>query len=108
MAAQIWRSWLARQGIFNKVGDMELFELKAVWNEVLDGLEREARVAWLVFFDARLVSLQDDVLTLDFLDRNKLAAGHDFESHISELQLTALRSAIAVVTGKNLEIALAK
>ncbi|MDA0273934.1 MAG: hypothetical protein O2902_01175 [Actinobacteria bacterium] len=83
---------------------MELIELKAVWNDVLDELEREARVAWLVFFDARLVSLQDDLLTLDFLDRNKLAAGHDFESHISELQLTALSSAITAITGKNLEI----
>lgn len=83
---------------------MELIELKAVWNDVLDELEREARVAWLVFFDARLVSLQDDLLTLDFLDRNKLAAGHDFESHISESQLTALRSAITAITGKNLEI----
>ena len=83
---------------------MELFELKAVWNEVLDELEREARVAWLVFFGARLVSLQDDLLALDFLDRNKLAAGHDFESHISELQLTALRSAITAITGKTLEI----
>ena len=83
---------------------MELIELKAVCNDVLDELEREALVAWLVFFDARLVSLQDDLLTLDFLDRNKLAAGHDFESHISELQLTALRSAITAITGKTLEI----
>jgi len=87
---------------------MELAELKQAWNDVLDVLERENRVAWLVFFDARLVSLNQNVLTLDFLDRNKLAANHDFESHISQNQLNALKAAIHQITDKNLEISVAK
>jgi glycerol dehydrogenase-like iron-containing ADH family enzyme len=86
---------------------MELAELKQAWNDVLDVLEREHRVAWLVFFDARLVSITENVLTLDFLDRNKLAANHDFESHISASQLAALQAAIHRITGKNLEISIA-
>jgi glycerol dehydrogenase-like iron-containing ADH family enzyme len=87
---------------------MELAELKQAWNDVLDVLERENRVAWLVFFDARLVKLIENTLTLDFLDRNKLAANHDFESHISQDQLHALKAAIHSITGKNLEISIAK
>lgn len=87
---------------------MELTELKQHWNEILDELERTNRVAWLVFFDARLVSLIDSTLTIDFLDRNKLAAGHDFESHISPAQLEALQQAISEILGITLSIAVAK
>lgn len=87
---------------------MELSELKQHWNEILDELERTNRVAWLVFFDARLVSLIDSTLTIDFLDRNKLAAGHDFESHISPAQLAALQQAISEILGITLSIAVAK
>jgi hypothetical protein len=87
---------------------MELTDLKQAWNDVLDVLERENRVAWLVFFDARLVSLGADVLTLDFMDRNKLAANHDFESHISKDQLNALKAAVYQITHKDLEISIAK
>lgn len=84
---------------------MELVGLKQVWNQVLDELERTNRVAWLVFFDARLVRLESNVLTLDFLDRTKLAAGHDFESHISAAQVAALTDAIALITGQALQVA---
>jgi hypothetical protein len=87
---------------------MELVELKQSWNEILDELERSNRVAWLVFFDARLVSLTGSVLTIDFLDRNKLAAGHDFESHISANQLTALQQAISTILKVDLSIEVAK
>lgn len=83
---------------------MDLVELKQQWNDVLDLLERTNRIAWLVFFDARLVSIQEQTLVLDFLDRNKLAAGHDFESHISTAQLAVLKQAIAEVTGNSLQV----
>ena len=86
---------------------MELFEMKQSWNEILDELERSNRVAWLVFFDARLVSLTGSVLTIDFLDRNKLAAGHDFESHISANQLAALQQAISKILKLDLSIKVA-
>lgn len=87
---------------------MELADLKQRWNEILDELERSNRVAWLVFFDARLVSLTCSVLTIDFLDRNKLAAGHDFESHISANQLAALQQAISKILTVELSIEVAK
>ena len=45
---------------------MELSELKSQWNEVLFALESRNRVAWLTFFDARLASLDDSNLKLDF------------------------------------------
>jgi hypothetical protein len=35
---------------------MQLAELKNRWNEVLDLLLLEDRIAWIAFFDARLVS----------------------------------------------------
>lgn len=85
---------------------MDLADLKRQWNEVLDELERTNRVAWLVFFDARLVQLRDNALAIDFRDRSKLAAGHDFESHISPSHLASLREAILIITGENLEITL--
>ena len=51
---------------------MELLELKSVWNDVLDELEATNRIAWLAFFDARLVSLEEKVLTLDSIKPIKL------------------------------------
>ena len=87
---------------------MDLVELKQHWNDVLDLLERNNRIAWLVFFDARLVSIADQILVLDFLDRNKFAAGHDFESHISPAQLEILAQAIFEVTGESLQIKINK
>ncbi len=83
---------------------MDLSELKASWNDVLDELEKTNRVAWLIFFDARLVSLNGNKLTLDFLDRTKLAANHDFASHISSAQLNALSDAILNVLDLELDI----
>lgn len=83
---------------------MDLSGLKANWNDVLDELEKTNRVAWLIFFDARLVSLIGDKLTIDFLDRTKLAANHDFASHISSTQLSALTGAILTVLNLELEI----
>ena len=50
---------------------MELAEIKSRWNDVLDLLERENRVAWLAFFDARLVSFNNNQLKLSFIDAEK-------------------------------------
>jgi hypothetical protein len=83
---------------------MDLTELKANWNQVLDELERANRVSWLIFFDARLVSLEGNKLTIDFLDRTKLAANHDFASHISQPQLQALTTAIQTTLGIHLAV----
>lgn len=60
---------------------LDLASLKARWNEVLDSLERLDRVAWIAYFDGRLVSYEDGVLSLDFSDPNKFSGGHDY-SHV--------------------------
>ena len=57
---------------------LDLAGIKARWNDVLDELESIDRVAWLAYFDGRLVSFQDGVLTLDFADPNKFSGGHDY------------------------------
>ena len=46
---------------------MDLDQIKSSWNEVLDSLLDQDRVAWIAFFDARLVSFENNELTLDFL-----------------------------------------
>lgn len=78
---------------------MELLELKRVWNDVLDELEATNRIAWLAFFDARLASLEDTVLTLDFSDATKFHEGHDLKSVSSTQGHAALIAAIKKITG---------
>ncbi|MEY3374627.1 MAG: hypothetical protein RIT18_1258 [Actinomycetota bacterium] len=56
--------------------DLQCF--KDRWNEVLDLLERENRIAWLAFFDARLVSFDNNQLKLSFVDAEKLSGAHDY------------------------------
>jgi hypothetical protein len=59
---------------------MQLSEVKQRWNEVLDLLLIEDRITWLAFFDARLVSYENQKLTLDFADSQKFAGPHDFKA----------------------------
>jgi len=59
---------------------VELAEIRQQWNHVLDLLESRDRIAWLVFFDARLASLENNVLTLDFSDARKFASSHEYEA----------------------------
>jgi hypothetical protein len=56
----------------------DLQSIKTKWNEVLDSLERIDRVAWLAYFDGRLVSFESGRLTLDFSDANKFSGAHDY------------------------------
>jgi hypothetical protein len=58
--------------------DLTIADIRTRWNEVLDLLERENRIAWMAFFDGRLESFDNGRLTLDFSDPSKLATGHDF------------------------------
>ena len=83
---------------------MELNELKGRWNKVLDELEATDRIAWLVFFDARLANFENDVLTLDFSDASKFKDGHDLKSTVSENIHKALIAAIEKVTGLTLSL----
>ncbi|MBM3722665.1 MAG: hypothetical protein FJW49_05135 [Actinobacteria bacterium] len=83
---------------------ISLLDIKARWNEVLDSLERIDRVAWLAYFDGRLVSLESGCLTLDFSDANKFSGGHDygkvrherFRGSLEEVLLDIFGEAISV------------
>ena len=79
---------------------MQLSDLKNRWNEVLDLLLQEDRIAWLAFFDARLVSYQNNQLTLDFADSQKFAAPHDFKAARNPDHTKKLIAAIKQVFGE--------
>ena len=83
---------------------MNLSELKAKWNDVLDYLERRDRIVWIAYFDARLASLENGVLILQFIDAEKFAGAHDYSTKRSERMKTELVNAIQEVTGVKLSI----
>ena len=83
---------------------MRLQELKSNWNDILDLLERRDRVAWIAYFDARLVSLNENVLTLQFIDAEKLSGAHDYKATRNERIRGALETAIKEVTGYEIKI----
>jgi hypothetical protein len=58
---------------------MELSQIRSHWNQVLDALEAKNRIAWLAYFDARLSSFENGVLTLDFSDSRKFATSHEYQ-----------------------------
>jgi hypothetical protein len=82
----------------------ELGELRSRWNDVLDYVEKEDRVVWLAFFDARLASLEENVLTLDFSDSRKFGAAHEY-SESRERHKKILVNAIAHVANLDVTIA---
>ncbi len=82
----------------------ELSELRSRWNDVLDYVEKEDRVVWLAFFDARLASLEGNVLTLDFSDSRKFGAAHEY-SESRERHKKILIQAISHVASLDVTIA---
>ena len=78
---------------------LDLSALKSRWNEVLDLLERENRIAWLAFFDARLVSLDNNNLKLSFVDAEKLSGAHDYAYVRKDSHRAALEAAIKSIFG---------
>jgi hypothetical protein len=83
---------------------MLLIDLRNQWNAVLDDLEASDRIAWIAFFDGRLVSLENDLLTLDFSDAEKFADGHDYRD-VRIRKKSALEGSIAKVTGARITLA---
>ncbi len=61
------------------LGAMELSQIRSQWNQVLDALEAKNRIAWMAYFDARLSSYDNGVLTLDFSDSRKFATSHEYQ-----------------------------
>ena len=76
-----------------KLPVMELFEIRNRWNDVLDALLTQDRIAWLAFFDARLAGFDGKVLTLDFSDSRKLGASHEY----SQTRLKQHRLLVATI-----------
>jgi hypothetical protein len=83
---------------------MDLAQLKSKWNDILDFLERKDRVAWIAYFDARLASLDGNVLTLNFIDAEKLSGAHDYKATRNDRIRGALESAIKEVTGNEIRV----
>jgi hypothetical protein len=86
------------------VSSTELTQLKTEWNAVLDQVLAMNRIAWLAFFDARLVSLDGSKLTLAWQDSEKFGGQHDFQSVRNPEHTKLLLECIKSVTGLNLEI----
>ena len=82
---------------------MELDPIRDRWNDVLDTLESHNRIAWIAYFDARLISLSDGVLTLDFSDSRKFATSHEYSETRPNLK-AALVASIQEVLGLTVEI----
>jgi hypothetical protein len=83
---------------------MDLAQLKSKWNDILDFLERKDRVAWIAYFDARLASLDGNVLTLNFIDAEKLSGAHNYKATRNDRIRGALESAIKEVTGNEIRV----
>lgn len=84
--------------------EITLEEMKGSWNQVLDLLLEADRIAWLAFFDARLVSLSEQVLTINFSDTTKLGGDHNFSALRNPKHLALLKEAILETLGVEVEI----
>ena len=84
--------------------EFSLETLKASWNQVLDAVLEVDRVAWLLWFDARLVKLDGNVLEVSFADSEKFSGDHNFKSARKPEQTAKLVSAIFTITGMKLEV----
>jgi hypothetical protein len=82
---------------------MEIDQIRSRWNDVLDDLESHNRVAWIAYFDARLISIQDGTITLDFSDSRKFATSHEYSETRPNLK-AALIASIDQILGLKVEI----
>ena len=86
------------------MSSLDLKCFKDRWNEVLDALEQENRIAWLAFFDARLVSFDNNQLKLSFVDAEKLSGAHDYSYVRKDSHRAALESALKEIFGVTIAI----
>jgi len=76
------------------MSSLDLQSFKSRWNEVLDCLEQDNRIAWIAFFDARLVSFDNNQLKLSFVDAEKLSGAHDYSYVRKDSHRAALEKAV--------------
>lgn len=84
--------------------DLTIVEIKERWNDVLDIVLESDRIAWLAFFDARIVSVENGVITLNFSDPQKFSGDHNFSMARNPRHIALLQGAIVRVLGESLEI----
>jgi hypothetical protein len=82
---------------------MEIEQIRNQWNDVLDNLESHNRVAWIAYFDARLIGFENGILTLDFSDSRKFATSHEYSETRPNLK-AALVASIREVLGLTVDI----
>ena len=82
---------------------LSLPDLRKRWNEVLDHLESQDRIAWIAYFDARLAEFDGSNLLLDFSDARKFSGGHEYSPTREKLE-KYLISSIKFVLGLDVEI----
>ena len=82
---------------------LSLDELRQRWNDVLDLVEKQDRISWMAFFDARLAAFDGQLLTLDYSDSGKFGGSHQFPE-TRERQLNLLKSAVKDVCGVEIEV----
>ena len=82
---------------------LSLPDLRKRWNEVLDHLESQDRIAWIAYFDARLAEFDGSNLLLDFSDARKFSCGHEYSPTREKLE-KSLISSIKFVLGLDVEI----
>jgi len=78
--------------------------VKGRWNEVLDSVLERNRIAWLAFFDARIVSVESGIITINFADAQKFGGDHNFSIARNPLHITLLQDVIVSVFGQSLEV----
>ena len=76
---------------------MNIDELRTLWSDVLNQLERSNRMAWIAYFDARLAKLEGSTISLDFSDVRKFSGALEF-STVREIHRKALEEAIFEIT----------
>ena len=81
-----------------------LDQLKSQWNLVLDALLDSDRIAWLAFFDARLISLEASKLTISFADVTKLGGDHNFSAARNPKYLSLLQEKILEITDAQITV----
>ena len=102
-----WRAYSLGESIYPpsqvKFASMEIEQIRSRWNNVLDTLEAHNRIAWIAYFDARLISFENGILTVDFSDSRKFATSHEYSETRPNLK-AALVSAINEVLGLTVDI----
>ena len=86
------------------MSDLAIEDIKSRWNEVLDSVLETDRIAWLAFFDARLVSISDGVLTINFSDPAKFSGDHNFSMARNPRHLQLLQEKFEEIFGFQVEV----